>query len=368
MGTVDLVATGLGLVRTEADVSVGWLDALLRGAGVLEPEVSVTSVGVERIAEGVGLLSVILRLTPTYSGSTSAPTTLVVKYPTDDAAQRFTADALAFYVREIVFYRDHAADAPFRTARCFAQGIEADSTDFTVVLEDIGGMRTLNQLDGISLADARVLIDKLADFHAQWWESPRIPELQGHFRPISNEVYDLVLPSLWDAGWAAVLEHTPEIVPAALAHVGTLWSEKCSWMLARMMSPMTLLHGDFRADNLLFDGDEPIVLDFQIVGTGSGSYDLGYFVSQSIDSGVRSGHDEALFDGYLARLASHGVAVDRGEAWRQFRIATAFCLIYSVTNYPQYPTMNDRGRALLRDMLDRSLRAVADVDALSVID
>jgi len=368
MSSVDLAGNGPGLVRAHSDITAGWTEAVLRGSGALEDGVSVTGVTTERIAEGVGLLSVIQRVRPTYSGPTSAPASLVVKYPTDDAAQRFTADALAFYVREIVFYRDFAAGAPFRTARCHAHGIAGDSTDFTVVLEDIGGLRPLNQLEGIGLADATVLIGKLADFHAMWWESPRIPAMQEHFRPISNEIYDLVLPSLWDAGWAAVLEHTPEIVPAELAHVGGLWSQKTSWMLAQMMAPMTVLHGDYRADNLMFDGAEPVVLDFQIVGTGSGVYDLGYFVSQSIASEVRSGRDDELFTAYLGRLASHGIDVDRDEAWRQYRIATAFCLIYSVTNYPQYPTMNDRGRALLRDMLSRSLRAVADIDALTVID
>lgn len=367
MESVDLVKSGLGLVRSETDITAAWVEGVLRGSGVLEPGVTVTGVGTERIAEGVGLLSVIQRVRPAYSSPSSAPASLVVKYPTDDAAQRFTADALAFYVREIVFYRDFAAAAPFRTARCHAHGIADDSTDFTVVLDDIGGLRSLNQLDGIGLDDVVVLIDKLADFHAMWWESPRIPSLQEHFRPISNEIYDMVLPSLWDAGWAAVLEHTPEIVPADLAHVGGLWSQKTSWMLAQMMTPTTVLHGDYRADNLMFDGADPVVLDFQIVGTGSGVYDLGYFVSQSLAVDVRSGRDEELFGRWLGRLASHGVSVDRDEAWRQYRIATAFCLIYSVTNYPQYPTMNDRGRALLRDMLARSLRAVADVDALAVV-
>lgn len=368
MSIVDLVSAGIGLVRSEGDLTTAWVQSVLRQSGALEDDVDVVSAASERIAEGVGLLSVLQRVTVAYSGATDAPRTLVVKYPTEDAAQRFTADALAFYVREIVFYRDIAPTAPFRTARCFAQGIATDSTDFTVVMEDVSGLRRLNQLDGLSIADARRLLGVLADFHASWWESPRLEEMQTIFQPLTNDVYKFVLPGLWDAGWAAVLEHTPDVVPTELARIGTLWSQQSTWMLSQMMTPTTLLHGDFRADNLMFDGDEPLVLDFQIIGTGSCMYDLGYFVSQSLSSEERTGNDRALFTEHLERLATRGIELDESEMWRQYRIAVAFCLIYSVTNYPQYPTMNDRGQQLLRQMLDRSLCAIGDVDALAVVE
>ena len=120
--------------------------------------------------------------------------------------------------------------------------------------------------------------------------------------------------------------------------------------------------------NLTAARSKPVVLDFQIVGTGCGIYDLGYFVSQSLTADVRRGHDEELFHRYCDRLESHGIDVDRVEMWRQYRLTVYFCAIYSVTNFPQYGNMNDRGQQLMRDMLQRSLTAVMDVDALSVID
>ena len=368
MAIVDLNASGLGLIRTESDITPLWVEGVLRGSGALEPGVGVTGVSTERIGEGVGVLSIIQRIVPTYSGSTGAPKSFVVKYPTDDPGQRFTADALTFYVREIIFYRDHASTAPFRTAHCYAQAIAEDSTDFTIALEDLGGMRIINQLDGLDLDEAGILVDQLADFHAMWWGSPRLAEMQGHFQPLSNPIYHMVLPSLWDQGWPAVLEHAPHVVPPEVASIGSVWGTKVQWLLDNLMTPTTLCHGDYRGDNIMFDGDKPVVLDFQIVGTGCGIYDLGYFVSQSLTADVRRGHDEELFHRYCDRLESHGIDVDRVEMWRQYRLTVYFCAIYSVTNFPQYGNMNDRGQQLMRDMLQRSLTAVMDVDALSVID
>lgn len=368
MPIVDLIESGLGIIRTESDITPEWVQGVLRGSGALEAGVSVTGVEVERIGEGVGVLSILQRITPTYSAQTSAPASVVIKYPTDDPGQRFTADALAFYAREIIFYRDIAPSAPFRTAVCHGAAIATDSTDFTVVMEDISGMRNLNQLEGVSIDDAYVLIDALADFHAQWWQSPDLPGMQDVFQPLSNPVYHMVLPSLWDAGWPIATEILSDAIPAGTEGIGTLWSQKCQWVLDTLMQPQTLCHGDYRADNLMFDGANPAVIDFQIVGCGSGVYDLGYFVSQSLTPDVRSGRDRELVDRYVARLATHGITLDRDEAWRQYRIVVTFCAIYSVTNLPQYGNMNDRGQSLMRDMLNRALLAVADVDGLGAID
>lgn len=368
MAIVDLNDSGLGLIRSASDITAEWTEGVLRGSGNLEDGVSVTGVTTERIGEGVGVLSIIQRVVPSYSGPTSAPTSFVVKYPTDDPGQRFTADALTFYVREIIFYRDHAQDAPFKTARCFAQAIAEDNTDFTIAMEDIGHLRIINQLEGLSLVEAAILVDQLADFHAMWWQSPKLSEMQGYFQPLSNPIYHMVLPSLWDQGWPAVMEFAPHVVPDEIASIGENWSKKTKWLLDNLMSPITLCHGDYRGDNILFDGDKPVVIDFQIVGTGSGIYDLGYFVSQSLTTEVRRGHDKELFNRYCDRLAGHGISVDRDELWRQYKLTVYFCPIYSVTNFPQYGNMNDRGQQLMRDMLERSLKAVVDIEAESAID
>jgi Phosphotransferase enzyme family len=368
MAIVDLIESGLGLLKSDADITPQWVEGVLRGSGNLEDGVSVTGVSTERIGEGVGILSILQRITPSYSGQTSkGPKSFVVKYPTDDATQRFTADALALYIRELIFYRDCAPDAPFRTAKCFAQAIAGDNTDFTIAMEDIGHMRALNQLDGISLDESRVLLEKLADFHAMWWGSPKLASYAGEFQPLANPTYNAVLPMLWEGGWPNVEKYAGHLLPDSVREIGGIWAGKVAWMLDNLMTPTTMCHGDYRADNIMFDGDKPAVIDFQLIGTGSGIYDVGYYISQSIATDVRRGHDRDLLETYLKRLESHGIEVDRDEAWRQYLICICFCVTYGVTTFGGFAEQNERGQQLLQDMLLRALNCVADNNALDVL-
>jgi hypothetical protein len=367
MAIVDLISSGLGLLASEKDITPTWVEGVMRGSGNLEDGVTVTAVSTERIGEGVGILSILQRVTPTYSGATKAPKSIVVKYPTDDPVQRGTADALVFYIREVTFYRDCAPSAPFKTAKCYGQAIESDNTNFTIAMEDISHYRPLNQLDGVSLADSKIMLEKLADFHAMWWNSPKLANMQGIFPPLLNPTYEMVLPMLWAQGWPLVEQYAGHLLPESVRDIGEIWAGKVPWMLGNLMTPATLCHGDYRADNMMFNGDEPVVIDYQIVGTGSGMYDVGYFVSQSITTEVRRGHDKELVDLYLDRLETHGITIDRDEMWRQYLISIVFCVTYGVTSFANYAEQNERGKQLVTDMLLRSLDCVIDNDAMKVI-
>ena len=49
--------------------------------------------------------------------------------------------------------------------------------------------------------------------------------------------------------------------------------------------PLTLAHGDYHLENLMFPAEgqnAPVVLDWQITMHATGVFDLGYFLSQSL--------------------------------------------------------------------------------------
>jgi hypothetical protein len=367
MAIVDLITSGLGLLASEKDITPTWVEGVMRGSGNLEDGVTVTAVSSERIGEGVGILSILQRVIPTYSGPTKAPKTFVVKYPTDDATQRFTADALVLYIRELLFYRECAPSAPFTTAKCYAQAIEDENTNFTIAMEDISHYRGLNQIDGVSLAESKILLETLADYHAMWWNSPKLSGMQDVFQPLLNPTYEAVLPMLWAQGWPNVEQYAGHRLPDSVRSIGEIWGGKVSWMLSNLMTPNTLCHGDYRADNIMFDGTDPAIIDFQLIGVGSGMYDVGYFISQSIATDVRRGHDKELVDTYLNRIEFHGIDIDRDEMWRQYLVTIVFCVTYGVTSFASYAEQNERGQHLITDMLLRSLDCVVDNEALKVI-
>lgn len=114
-------------------------------------------------------------------------------------------------------------------------------------------------------------------------------------------------------------------------------------------SPNTLLHGDFRTDNMMYGpDDELILLDFQITGTGSGAYDLAFFITQSLGAGLASEHERALIDRWKQRVEGAGIdPADLSPVWEDYRAAALFCLVY--------PVVASRGMDLLGDPRQMSL-------------
>jgi thiamine kinase-like enzyme len=366
---------GIELIRKSGDATPAWLTAVLQGSGALSASGRVTDVGIEQFAQGSGLLSELFRLTPTYEGAgADAPATLVLKLPTTDPNMRGVADALGFYARELRFYRELAAGAPFGTATCHLALADPTgaTSDFVLVLEDLAGLTPLDQVVGCDWDQAMLAIDRLADLHAQWWGDDRLPDLATTFLPAFNPVYVAVLPQVYAPGWAVAKEVAADLLSPELQAFGERWPELCGPMLQGLMEPTTLVHGDWRSDNLFLDGRGGLtVIDFQIVGTGAGVFDLAYFVSQSLEPEVSHGRNRELCEGYVQRLADRGVTEEQGldleRAWQQYRLALCFCLTYPITVFQSWHDLPERGHDLVRSMLRRALAAIDDADALAVL-
>ena len=356
----------IGLPKDEADLNADWVCAALHASGALPSEARVSDVSRERIGEGVGLLSQLYRLRPTYEGACpDAPASLVAKLPTTDPTMRFLAGSLNAYGREVKFYRECAEGAPFGSAACHAAAIDESSGDFALLLEDMAGLTPVDQIAGVSWAFAEQACDTLADFHAGWSGDVRLPAMAETFWPLKNPVYPELLGSMFETGWAIARREVGHQLSPALIRYGDNWRRLAAYCAEQLSDHDTLLHGDFRADNLFLDGGRIAALDFQIAMVGPGIYDLAYFVSQSLSPEERAGRDRQLVERYIAAMARHGVKLDPGETWRLYRLSLAYCLIYPMAVFPSWDANNERGRDLMRTILMRCATAIEDTDALS---
>jgi len=135
--------------------------------------------------------------------------------------------------------------------------------------------------------------------------------------------------------------------------------------------PVTLLHGDHRLDNLFFSEDEGpegiAMLDWQITGAGRAPYDVAYFLSQSLVPEERKGVEYDLVTGYHRALLDHGVTgYSFEDCWEDYRLATLFDCCYPL-NAGAVDLVNERAVALFSTMLDRSVSAILDLDALELL-
>lgn len=333
------------------DVDAAWLAEAI-GA-------EVRSVELDQIGAGIGVSSALYRARCDGDG----PASVVVKLPALDEAAVFTSTMLRMYIREVRFFDELAADSPIRVPACHFGAVDEETSSFVVVMEDLGGMRVVDQNAGMELADAERAVDELARWHARWWGEARLIAERGTAVALDDPIYPAVLPLVFGEGWEKLQAELDDIAEP-IRRVAPGWSDAMPTMLRSLATgPTTLTHGDYRADNILFGDDGSLaLLDFQLIGVGSGAYDLAYFVTQSLDAAVAADHEKALFRRYAEALVAAGVPEsETTQLWDDYRTAALFCLAYPVIASRGMDLSDARQRTLVEQMNTRFARAVDDL-------
>lgn len=335
------------------EITACWLTDALPGSP------TVASVQAQRIAEDTGFSARLYRLALT--GDADLPASLIVKLPADSEA-RGGMELLGGYRRELAFYRDIAPVAPISTADCPVARIDGDT--FVLVLEDLRDWDNADHLAGLDIERTKQCIGALADLHA-WSVSAADPVVLQAFPTIDNPLTrDLFLPA-FTPGWQLYLEKTGRPVPSAVAHFADRFAELAPQALDALSQRTMLLHGDIRADNMFFRGDEIKIVDFQLAVRGAGAADIAYLVSQGLPTSARRGQDEALVGYYIAALQTRGVT-DYGfdEAWRDYRFGVALLLFMPVVALLTWDVVPERSRQLCVTLIDRAVAAIEEIAAL----
>lgn len=351
------------LPTTVAELTPDWLTSELRDSGSIAADRSVIAVRSEPIAEGVGFLSYIHRLHLTLDGD--GPATLIAKLPTDTAYLQL-AQMTGAYDREVEFYAVVVPQAPLRAPHAHVAKIAAQSTDFVLLIDDLGHLDGADHIAGLSFRRAGHVIDELARFHAWGWQLKARPAQSSTFPAITDAATIGLYTMGIAAGWATYETHGHTTPPSGLASFVERYAEALPTLLGAVAEPATLLNGDLRADNLFFDSeDHPTTVDFQLAMRGAGIWDVAYLVGQGLTPQERDGRERELVERYVDALHTEGITdytVDR--AWQQFRIATAIQLTFPLTAMLSWDTLNDRARELVLTLAERAFAIIDDTRAL----
>ena len=340
------------------EVTPAWLSEVM---GCPISAADATQIGV-----GIGVSSALYRVALTGEGD--CPATVVVKLPAIDEAAVFTSTVLRMYIREVGFFEQLAGESPIRVPKYFHGAVDEETSRFVVVMEDLGGMRIVDQVEGMPIADAERAVDELAAWHAQWWGKADALAEQGMVVSLGDPIYPAILPMVFGEGWAKVTAGMD--VQQCILDVGPRFSDAIAGLMQDLNeAPRTMTHGDYRADNILFADDGSLaLLDFQLIGSGSGAYDLAYFVTQSLDPDVASANEKALFDRWMAGLQERGIpASDLTGMWEQYRKAALFCLVYPIIASRGMDLADPRQRGLVDCMNTRLGRAIDELGLSTLI-
>jgi hypothetical protein len=331
-------------------------------------EDDVTDVRVEPV--GTGQMCDSVRLHLTYRGNNVRPATVIAKLPAADETSRATALNLRSYEIEVRFYQQLAPELPIRTPRILYSDIDTATASFVLLMEDLAPARPGDQLAGCSVPEATIAIDELVKLHAPRWGDPKLSGYEWlHRDPEASRIFLLgMLPVFWNdfrERYADRLgDHVHEAGDALFGHLERYLSanDDGSW---------TVVHGDYRLDNLLFgraEGGVPIaVVDWQTCAHGAGLNDVAYFLGAGLILSDRRGHERDLVRRYHEGLVAAGVrGYDFDRCWTDHRRGTWSGLIMAVAA-SMLVERTDRGDEMFMAMAHRHARHALDLDAPALL-
>lgn len=297
---------------TFAELTVEWFDAALREGGQLD--VGVADITVVPLDPSKGLFGDLASIQVIY-GRGQGPASFVIKLPASNPENRAIGALLGAYAREVAFYRHVAPVATgMRLPRCYYAGADDSQGRWAVIIDEIEA-DPFDYFAGATLPMAQAAIDALADFHRAWWQSPTrfewMPGLDqgdlGH------------LQSFWVDTLPVFVTRYQDQLPGPTAEWVLRFAPGLSdWARQAAAEPLTMVHSDCRVDNMLFQGNEVTLIDWQTAMRAPAAMDVTCFITTSLSIEDRRQHETELIDRYLTRLTADGLVVDRAWFMRSY--------------------------------------------------
>lgn len=344
------------------EVSAAWL-AQVTGFPV-------TSAQLQVIGQGEGFLGQLARVTLGYGDTTppGAPTSAIVKLPTQDPGGKQIGLMMGVWERESRFYDEIGAQMKVRIPKVYANLADSAGGNYAIVMEDLAPMHPADQVTGATPDQARRVIDELAVIHGTWWDSPalkQLPWMPGLDSPMTGAI-----KPMFDMGWAQFNERYAHRVSARTLRWAEQFSNRIPQLLERYLSePNTLVHGDFRLDNMFFDADGNAggsfaLVDWQMAMRSPGGSDLVYFIVTNLAPETRRAMERELVERYQAGLARQGVTGEYATVQRLWQGYIEGILFYCVSFGGGLLTIdpaNERGVKLFDELVMRTYIAAEDL-------
>lgn len=358
----------ISIPRTSNDITSDWLNQALlphlNGASIVD-------VQKQTIGEGVGMLGELNRLTLSYDRPEGLPATLISKLPSTNSDFHDLGIVLDVFERECHFYHALAPEVDINTPFVYFCDFDKESQNTLLLLEDISPSRPGDQVASCSLEDARLAVREIATLHARWWGQTDdkalawVPSGPGQGFPSKFQV-------LVNKGWPALLKAQGVSYPAMNPELINI-CERVVGQFGEVVNHFddmthTLVHGDYRLDNMFFDatGDRPlVVIDWQVIDRAHGLLDVVYFLAGNLTVEDRRNFERTLLQTYHDTLLTRGVTdYDFSSCWRDYRRNALALPVFMMTGQDSmdFSKLNSRSQSLFRVLQERWGAAALDLD------
>ncbi|MBM4455318.1 MAG: hypothetical protein FJ411_02885, partial [Verrucomicrobia bacterium] len=278
------------------------------------------------------------------------PHRYILKVGSDIPQRRQWAGALRVFERELAAYRLLGPLKEKLSPRLFSGGTALHGSDGLLRLEFIRDGRNRDQLLGLTWPELVSATRAIARIHARFWNSPALKKAQGlpqhHYMRAHQTRHHL--PGF--LRWAKLSANTEKIFRALPPQVHQA--------LARLRQrPLTLVHGDLRADNIFYGRKSVRFIDWGLSLAGNAAFDLARLAGGSARKPLSLIQHVDLFAVWHAELLRRGVRnYPLHEAWQDYRDSALLTLTIPVTNAPTLASLSTRGKKLARLISRRYLQ------------
>lgn len=346
--------------RYPSDVTGSWLAGILSrpGAPVAVETVEVTPVG-------TGQTGATFRVTATYAAGADLPASFILKLPAGDDAVR---DRVTLgYRSECAFYQTVAELVTIPIPQCYHVSIADEGASYALLLADQAPAVQGDQIAGCDLPEARLAVRALAGLHGPTWCDPQWQMFPGLAMSVVGEDAIRGLGDISKMAAGITVEKLGSRLNAVDAETLVAAMDLVTPWLLNAPERFALLHGDYRLDNLLFDGERVSVVDWQTLGVGLAGRDLAYFTGTSLEPALRAQAEKDLVAEYHRALLATGVGdYDAETCWHDYLLGMIQVPLISALGCA-FAVETERGDDMMATMLRRGCAAIRDLGTLELI-
>ena len=316
------------------------------------------------MGEGVGLMSSISRAILT---TDSGEHRVVVKCIAQNENSEISK-GLNFYANEINFYRHLATEVPIESPPCLYAEIDQDTQNFLLILEDLGNDYAGNQLEECPEDVMLEAYTRAAMLHGKYWN--KTDDLDFLRSQINDETSIFRRDAIYKPGIEPTIAMFPDLISNEMKDaIRSIGDQFFDLFNRAMEGPQTIVHGDYRTDNMMiFPDSRLVVVDWQNTMSGNGAHDIAYFSSQSCGDSVRGETEMSALHHYHDTLLASGVEhYSFDQCLLDYQLNLLLVMITTVAVCGMLAPGNERGMALGRIMLSRSLSARESMSCLDLL-
>ena len=343
------------------DISIEWLNSMF-------VESSDQIVGFRCNSVGTGQMGTNIRVELAWK-SGSVPTTVIIKFASNDKKTRTTGIQTGAYEKEIRFYNEVSSLVDVALPKVYRAEIISGTANMVLVMEDLAPRKQGDQLVGSTFDQAQIAVREAASLHGSTWGSGFLSSKDWLTKRKSSDIDDFV--DLAHQLFSSFLSRYKSDLSKLAIEVGNNFLPLVHQWLCTAPDPVCLTHGDFRLDNLMFGREAErslVIVDWQTVSFGLGISDISYFLGSGLLPALRSEHETILVQEYYDVLKSYldPSTYTFSECWNGYRRQSFGGYLMAIVS-AMLVERTQRGDQMFLAMLERHADQVVQLDAFNLL-